>query len=206
MGAREALSLTTAEQLPGTVGAYLATPAGVNPLKAAAWTAACLAVLLAFVDALVWLSGGVFDVAMGKVRLFTTPDLSAYVVPLLVAAAVCLVAYVVLTLGSAVIGANNETDLRSEARHGVLRMMIDHARFGVEKQTPLVSVGLRCNALRGTFGGGVEVYAKKYQFSDNDFLGAKPSDFGGCDMLVRNGRLYVFANQQAKERWLKSRG
>lgn len=195
----------TAEQMPGTVGAYLATPAGMNPLKVVAWTAALIAVLLAAAGVLVWMNGGVLSVSVGAITLLTTPDLMPYVVPIMIAAGMCLMVYVALVLGSAILGANDEIDLVSEAKHGMLRMMIDRPRFGVERQTPLPSVGLRSKTLSGTLGGAVEVYSQKYRFTDSDFVGAKPSDFGGYDIVVQNGRLYVFANQRSKERWLLSR-
>lgn len=205
MDAREATEFVSAEQLPGTVGAYLATPAGFSPAKVVAWTAACFAVLLGAVAALAWLSGGVFDVALGCVRLFTTPDLSPYVVPAAIAAAACVAVYAVLTLGAALVGAV-DYDLRSEAKHGALRMMIERARFGVERQTPLVALGLKCCAVPGTYGGVVEVRSRRYKFTDDDFRGFTAADFGGCDIIVRSGCLYVFGTPQAKERWLdKSR-
>lgn len=201
MDAREATEFVSIEQLPGTVGAYLATPAGFSPVKVGAWTAAGLAVLLGAVAALVWLSGGVLDVTLGRVRLFSTPDLSSCVAPMAAAAVVCVVAYAALTVGSAVVGVV-DCDLRSEAKHGALRMMIERPRFGVERQTPLVAVGLKCCAVPGTYGGVVEVSSRRYRFSDDDFKGLTAADFGGCDIIVRSGCLYVFGSPQAKERWL----
>ena len=199
------MQMMTPEQLPGTVGAALATPGGVHPLKVTAWTAAFLAVVFAVVAALTWVSGGSIDVTMGQVLMFKTQYLVPYLGWIALAAVVCLVVYVALTLGAALLGANVDSDLKSEATHGTLRMMVEQPRFGVERQTPLPSVGLRVSGVPGTFGGVVKVSSKKYQFKDSDFTGARAQDFGGCDIMVESGSLYVIADERAKERWLKGR-
>lgn len=186
---------------PGSVGEYLATPSGIPPIRSWAGVSVMVAALLFAIAGVIWLFGGSVEVGIGLAELHTA-DLSGWMVPLVVGGVAFLVVAGVLVV-IARFGPIPDVDLLAEAKKAALTMMSELPRFGIGRQTPMRSVGLRARYVHGCAYQAVCVWARRYRFSDDDFSGARAAQYGGVDILVSHGRLYVFASDEAKRKYLE---
>lgn len=110
----------------------------------------------------------------------------------------------IATLVYSVIRGFPKQDSAIAVKKAVLRVLIDCPRSGISLSTRMESVRLRSFHL--PFNRGVVRCWHPYMnFMEQDFASAKPAEFGGVDMLIQDGKLYVFLNQQSKAKWLEKR-
>ena len=133
-----------------------------------------------------------------------TIDLTACVVPLMIAGAVMLVAALVVFVASRILG-KPKHDMRAAVKKAALSAMLKCPRMGISENTLLADVKLKCEYVPRTGGGAIQCYCVNNPFIPQDFAQSKAANFAALDCIVAEGRLLVFFDVEAKRKWMETK-
>lgn len=186
-----------------TVGRYLATPTGMSAYRRIGGALAMLAALSFLLGAAIRIMDGRLILG-NEFVLARSIDLTACVMPLMIAGAVMLLSALAVFAVSRILG-KPKHDTRAAVKKAALSAMLKCPRMGISENTLLADVKLKCEYVPRTAGGAVQCYCTNNPFIPQDFAQSKAADFAAIDCIVAEGRLYVFFDVEAKRKWMETK-
>ena len=186
-----------------TVGKYLATPTGMSAYRRIGGFLLLLSACAFLLAAAIYLTEGrlIFRNELAFVR---TIDLTAWIEPLVIAGAAILIAALAVLIMSRIMG-KPKHDMRAAVKKAVLSAMLKCPRMGISESTLLTDVKLKCEYVPKTGGMAIQCYCVNNPFIPQDFSDFKAADFAAIDCIVADGRLLVFYDIEAKQKWMDAK-